>query len=158
MCRNLDLRFLLFYCLLSIFFHLFSLSFFGLAFYCLFSFCRIGFCFYRLSFSLFFFDIVLFMFFLAHVISSLVYPNLLGNKMLGCCCCWLPVKNPTCGVLRLHVPILFCFYFVAPVLFGLPSRFLPLPIFHSSQFFCSACASAAAPLLISTLAQISFTR
>ena len=36
--------------------------FFCLAFYCLFSFCRIGFCFYRPSFSLFFFDIVLFLF------------------------------------------------------------------------------------------------
>jgi hypothetical protein len=32
---------------------------------------------------------------LAHVVSSLAYPNLLGNKMLGCCCCptvvFLPV-------------------------------------------------------------------
>jgi hypothetical protein len=26
-------------------------------------------------------------FFLAHVVSSLAYPNLLGNKRLGCCCC-----------------------------------------------------------------------
>jgi hypothetical protein len=26
-------------------------------------------------------------FFLARVVSSLVYPNLLGNKRLGCCCC-----------------------------------------------------------------------
>jgi hypothetical protein len=25
---------------------------------------------------------------LAHVVSSLAYPNLLGNKMLGCCCCY----------------------------------------------------------------------
>jgi hypothetical protein len=24
---------------------------------------------------------------LSHVVSSLVYPNLLGTKMLGCCCC-----------------------------------------------------------------------
>jgi hypothetical protein len=36
--------------------------FFCLAFYCLFSFCRIDFCFYRPSFSLFFFDIILFLF------------------------------------------------------------------------------------------------
>jgi hypothetical protein len=36
--------------------------FFCLAFYCLFSFCQIGFCFYRPSFSIFFFDIVLFLF------------------------------------------------------------------------------------------------
>jgi hypothetical protein len=43
------------------------------------------FLFYRLSFSLFFFDIVLFMF--AHVVSSLAYPNLLRTKRLGCCCC-----------------------------------------------------------------------
>jgi hypothetical protein len=38
------------------------IAFFGLAFYYIFSFCRIGFCFYRPSFSLFFFDIVLFLF------------------------------------------------------------------------------------------------
>jgi hypothetical protein len=25
--------------------------------------------------------------FLAHVVSSLAYPNLLGTKRLGCCCC-----------------------------------------------------------------------
>jgi hypothetical protein len=24
---------------------------------------------------------------LAHVVSSLAYPNLLGTKRLGCCCC-----------------------------------------------------------------------
>jgi hypothetical protein len=60
--QNLDLRFLLFYCLLSKFFFPPIFAFFCLAFYCLFSFCRIGFCFYRPSFSLFFFDIVLFLF------------------------------------------------------------------------------------------------
>jgi hypothetical protein len=27
---------------------------------------------------------------LAHVVSSLVYPNLLGTKRLGCCCCCSP--------------------------------------------------------------------
>jgi hypothetical protein len=27
---------------------------------------------------------------LAHVVSSLVYPNLLGTKRLGCCCWWSP--------------------------------------------------------------------
>jgi hypothetical protein len=87
MCRNLDLRFLVFYCLLSKFFsRAFSLSFFGLAFYCLFSFCRIGFCFYRLSFSLLFSHCFIHVS-LAHVISSLAYPNLLGTKRLGCCCC-----------------------------------------------------------------------
>jgi hypothetical protein len=35
----------------------------------------------------FFFTLVLYLFFFAHVVSSLAYPNLLGNKMLGCCCC-----------------------------------------------------------------------
>jgi hypothetical protein len=46
MCQNLDLRFLLFYRLLSkFFFRPFSLSFFGLAFYCLFSFCQLVFVF-----------------------------------------------------------------------------------------------------------------
>jgi hypothetical protein len=64
MCRNIDLRFLLFYCLLSKFCSFFPplFAFFCLAFYCFFSFCRIGFCFYRPSFFLLFFDIVLFLF------------------------------------------------------------------------------------------------
>jgi hypothetical protein len=61
--------------------------FFCLAFYCFFSFCRIGFCFYRPSFFLFFFNIVFIPVSLAHVVSSLAYPNLLGTKRLGCCCC-----------------------------------------------------------------------
>jgi hypothetical protein len=88
MCRNLDLRFLLFYCILSKFFSRPFSLFFGLAFYCLFSFCRIGFCFYRPSFSLFFFDIVLFLFLwlVWFHLYSLAYPNLLGTKRLGCCC------------------------------------------------------------------------
>jgi hypothetical protein len=32
---------------------------------------------------------------LAHVVSSLAYPNLLKTKMLGCCCCivWLTLAN-----------------------------------------------------------------
>jgi hypothetical protein len=58
--------------------------FFDLAFYYLLSF------FYLIFLSLFvfplFFTLVLY-FFLAHVVSSLTYPNLLGNKRLGCCCC-----------------------------------------------------------------------
>jgi hypothetical protein len=36
--------------------------------------------------------------FLAHVVSSLAYPNLLGTKRLGCCCCcctiWLSQWSP----------------------------------------------------------------
>jgi hypothetical protein len=35
----------------------------------------------------FFFTLVLSLFFLARVISSLAYPNLFGNKRLSCCCC-----------------------------------------------------------------------
>jgi hypothetical protein len=72
MCRNLDLRFLLFYCLLSKFFFV-PFSFFCLVFYYFFSFCRIDFCFYRPSFLTLFY-------------SFLVYPNLFETKRLGC---WL---------------------------------------------------------------------
>jgi hypothetical protein len=62
-------------------------AFFCLAFYCLFSFCRIGFLFlssfdFRLLFRHCFIPVSL-----AHVVSSLAYPNLLGTKRLGCCCC-----------------------------------------------------------------------
>jgi hypothetical protein len=58
--------------------------FFDLAFYCLFSFFDLVF----LSpfVFLFFFALVLYLFF-SHVVSCLAYPNLLGNKRLGCCCC-----------------------------------------------------------------------
>jgi hypothetical protein len=42
--------------------------------------------FYRPSFSSFF-NIVLFLFFLSHVVSSLAYLNLLVTKRLDCCCC-----------------------------------------------------------------------
>jgi hypothetical protein len=61
MYRNLDIRFLLFYYLLSKFFFPPLFTFFGLAFYCFFSFCRIGF-FIVLRFPPSFFDIVLFLF------------------------------------------------------------------------------------------------
>jgi hypothetical protein len=37
---------------------------------------------------LFYCCFVLVCFFLAHVVSSLAYPNLLENKKLGCCCCY----------------------------------------------------------------------
>jgi hypothetical protein len=68
------------------FFSLPLFCFFNLAFYCLFSFFDLVF----LSFFVFslFFALVLYLFFcLAHVVLSLAHPNLLGNKMLGCCCC-----------------------------------------------------------------------
>jgi hypothetical protein len=85
MCRNLDLQFLLFYCLLSKFFFPFFpplFTFFYLAFYYLFSFCRIGFCFYRPSFSLFFFDIVLFLFLWLMWFYLYPTPTCLGLKGL----------------------------------------------------------------------------
>jgi hypothetical protein len=66
-----------------------SLFTFFLAFYCLFSFCRIGF-FIVLRFSLLFRHCFIPVF-LAHVVSSLAYPNLLGTKRLGCCCCYHPL-------------------------------------------------------------------
>jgi hypothetical protein len=55
-------------------------AFFDLAFYCLLSFFLFGF-FIAFVFPLFF-TLVLYLFFLAHVVSSLAYPNLLGNKRL----------------------------------------------------------------------------
>jgi hypothetical protein len=82
MCQNLDLQFLLFYCL---FVKVFSapFHFFDLAIYCLFFFFLFDL--YRpLFFSL------LFHFCFVHVFfdscgSSLTYLN--STKMLGCCCC-----------------------------------------------------------------------
>jgi hypothetical protein len=55
-------------------------SFFDLVFYCLFYFFDLDF--YRLLFFLFFFTLVLSLFFLAHVVSSLAYPIYLGIKGL----------------------------------------------------------------------------
>jgi hypothetical protein len=87
MFQNLDLRFLLFYCLFvkKKKFHP-LLLFFGLVFYYLFLFFDLVF--YCPSFSPFFFVLVLSLF-LAHVVLSLVYPNLFRTKMLGCCCCFI---------------------------------------------------------------------
>jgi hypothetical protein len=58
-------------------------SLFDLVFYCLFSFFYLVF--YHPFFFPFFFTLVLYMFF-SYVVLSLGYPNLLGNKRLGCCC------------------------------------------------------------------------
>jgi hypothetical protein len=33
------------------------------------------------------FSLLFCIYFFSYVISSLTYPNLVGNKMLGCCCC-----------------------------------------------------------------------
>jgi hypothetical protein len=74
----------------SFFFIVFFSSFYSLLFVFL-ALCFIAFSpffdlvFYRPSFPPFFFAIVLSCF-LAHVVSSLSYHNLLGIKMLGCCC------------------------------------------------------------------------
>jgi hypothetical protein len=65
------------------FFFLPLFYFFDLAFYCRFSFLI---WFFIAPCFPFFFALVLYLFF-AHVVSSLTYPNLLGNKRLGCCCC-----------------------------------------------------------------------
>jgi hypothetical protein len=72
-----------FYCLLSSFFSC-PFSFFDLAFYCLFS--LFFYFFYRPLFSPYF-SLLFFTCFFAYVVSSLAYPNLLGNKRLGCFCC-----------------------------------------------------------------------
>jgi hypothetical protein len=58
---------------------------FFFAFYCLFSYCRIVFLSsftFLLLFRHYFIPVSL-----ARVVSSLAYPNLLGTKRLGCCCC-----------------------------------------------------------------------
>jgi hypothetical protein len=82
-----------FYCLLSYFFPCPFFDFFDLAFYCLFSFFWFDF-FIALCFPLLFCSCFVPVF-LAHVVSYLAYPNLLGNKRLGCCCiciCWNLIK------------------------------------------------------------------
>jgi hypothetical protein len=61
-------------------------SLFDLAFYCIFFF-LVGFfivLYFLLHFQSYFVPI-----FFTYVVSSLVYLNLLGNKMVGCCCCML---------------------------------------------------------------------
>jgi hypothetical protein len=42
---------------------------------------------------------------LAHVVSFLAYPNLLGTKRLGCCCCW---RYPKKLVIGLHFSTIDC--------------------------------------------------
>jgi hypothetical protein len=80
MCQNLDLRFLLFYCLFTKdFMSIFTFFLSVLLYFLLFIW------FYHTSLSPFLFVLILSMF-LAHVISSLAYPNLLGTKRLVCCC------------------------------------------------------------------------
>jgi hypothetical protein len=85
MCQNFDLRFLHFYCLLSVFFFFRPFSFFcGLVFYCLSPFSVCFFIALRFFPS---FSPLFCLCFSAHVsfISSL--PILLGTKRLGYCCC-----------------------------------------------------------------------
>jgi hypothetical protein len=67
------------------FFSLPLFCFFDLVFYCLFSFFWFVF-FIALCFPLLFHSCFV-PFFLAHVVLSLAYSNLLENKRLGCCCC-----------------------------------------------------------------------
>jgi hypothetical protein len=88
MCRNLDLRFLLFYCLLSKFFFPPLFAFFLLSVLLSFLLWSNWFLFlssfvFPLLFRYWFIPVSL-----AHVVSSLAYPNLLGTKRLGC---WLLV-------------------------------------------------------------------
>jgi hypothetical protein len=88
MCRNLDLRFLLFYCLLSKFFFLFFAPFCFFLLSVLLSFLVLSNWFLFLSSFVFplLFQHCFIPVSLAHLISSLAYPNLLGTKWLGCCC------------------------------------------------------------------------
>jgi hypothetical protein len=90
MCRNFDLRFLLFYYLLSKFFSFFFFRPFFIFFLSiLLSFLLLSNWFLFLSFFVFplLFQHCFIPVFLAHVVSSLAYPNLLETKRLGCCCC-----------------------------------------------------------------------
>jgi hypothetical protein len=72
-----------FYCFFVKFFSHLFFFFFDLAFYCLFFFFDLAF----LSPFIFssYFLLLFCPNFLAHVVSSLAYPNLLENKMFGCC-------------------------------------------------------------------------
>jgi hypothetical protein len=85
MCQNLDLWFLHFIAFCQVFFPapflLFWLSVL-LSFLLFFIWFFIALCFPPYSSLLF----CTCFFFFAHVVSSLAYPNLLENKMLGCCC------------------------------------------------------------------------
>jgi hypothetical protein len=89
--NNLCVRTLIFDCFsfiafLSEFFLLFICPFSlfcDLMFYCLFPF--FGLVFYHHSFPTF--SPLFYLCFLTHVVSSLAYPNLLGTKRLGYCCC-----------------------------------------------------------------------
>jgi hypothetical protein len=89
MCRNLDLRLLLFYCLLSKFFSFFPSLFVFFLLNVLLSFLFLSNWFLFLSSFVFplLFRHSFIPISLAHVVSSLAYPNLLGTKRLGCCCC-----------------------------------------------------------------------
>jgi hypothetical protein len=87
MCRKLDLRFLLF--LLSSIKVFFPAPFRFFLLSVLLSFLLLSNWFLFLSsfvFSLLFRHCFIPVS-LAHVVSSLAYPNLLGTKRLGCCCC-----------------------------------------------------------------------
>jgi hypothetical protein len=47
--------------------------------------------------------------FFAHVLSSLAYPNLLGNKRLGCCHCCIKSYTHYFSSLHLHIIKTKCF-------------------------------------------------
>jgi hypothetical protein len=85
MCQNLDLRFLLFIVFCQVFFPV-PFSFFLLSVLLSFLLFLIWF-FYRPLFSPYFSLVFCNCYFFTHVVSSLAYPNLLGNKRLDCCCC-----------------------------------------------------------------------
>jgi hypothetical protein len=83
MCQNLDLRFRPFIAFCQVFF-LAPFSLFLTYRFIVFSPFLIWFFLSPFVFP-FFFTLVLYLF--SHVVSALAYPNLLGNKRLGCCCC-----------------------------------------------------------------------
>jgi hypothetical protein len=109
MCRNLDLWFLLFYCLLSKFifpfFRPFSLFFLSVLLYFLLLsnwFLFLSSFIFPLLFRHYFIPISL-----AHVVSSLAYLNLLGTKRLRCCCCCIPFAASSAISRRLSQLVIF---------------------------------------------------
>jgi hypothetical protein len=113
MCRNLDLRFLLFI--------VFCQSFFP----ALFTFFWLSVLLPFLLLSNWFFIVLRFpllfrycfiLVSLAHVVWSLAYPNLLGTKILGCCCCCIVffVSLGTLYLCRTKCSLLFMNHAVVP--------------------------------------------
>ena len=94
-----------FYCLLSKFFFLFSTPFRFFLLSVLLSFLLLSNWFLFLSSFVFplLFRHCFIPVSLAHVVSSLAYPNLLGTKRLGCCCCCCDVSDKGFALITVNI-------------------------------------------------------